>query len=407
MKKVSFLICGLVLLWLSACSDHVIVDPEVAEEQNYASVYIPQDVNTENKLSVFVSDIPQSINFSACYGGYHTTGKDIKVDFSVNEDLVASYNTANGKNYLPMPHGSYSLETSEAYIKAGTNNTGPIKININAAGLEVAKSYLLPLSITSVNSDVKLHPTLCNAYFVLTGSYEPGNVPCEKVYSFGNDAGGIFFSRNNDMLQYTPNGQLLLYQLNETGVYGAPSQIGPGLDVTDIMYMPDNRILTRDPVSKDICQYRFDDNYNFTSQGFIGYGWVDAVTMMPFKDLMVLAVEKDGRLRKFSIDQGGAWGDISYIGVENKNYLDYAQLFTYTWTEDNSGYLIGIDSAGNMWLTSVTDDGALGNETRIGWGWDTYKKVFSVGTDLLALDDNGDLWRYKFNPGISWPLKKQ
>jgi hypothetical protein len=35
-----------------------------------------------------------------------------------------------------------------------------------------------------------------------------------------------------------------------------------------------------------------------------------------------------------------------------------------------------------------------------------YSLVFSAGKDLLALDNAGDLWRYKFNPIGFWPLKK-
>ena len=58
-----------------------------------------------------------------------------------------------------------------------------------------------------------------------------------------------------------------------------------------------------------------------------------------------------------------------------------------------------------MWVVSLTDDYALGTKRQIGTGWDMYDNVFACGDDLLALDSNGDLWRYEFDPVAFWPLK--
>ena len=47
---------------------------------------------------------------------------------------------------------------------------------------------------------------------------------------------------------------------------------------------------------------------------------------------------------------------------------------------------------------------AVGPRRNIGTGWNQYKKLFQCGEDLLALDDNGDLWKYQFTPEGYWPL---
>jgi hypothetical protein len=56
----------------------------------------------------------------------------------------------------------------------------------------------------------------------------------------------------------------------------------------------------------------------------------------------------------------------------------------------------------------MTDDGVLGSKRQIGSGWDMYINIFRAGNDLLALDNDGDLWRYNnFNLNSLWPLKDQ
>ena len=58
-----------------------------------------------------------------------------------------------------------------------------------------------------------------------------------------------------------------------------------------------------------------------------------------------------------------------------------------------------------MWIMPLTDSFQAGTRRKIGTGWDIYNKIFQCGEDLLAVDKNGDLWRYEFNPTAFWPLK--
>jgi hypothetical protein len=59
-----------------------------------------------------------------------------------------------------------------------------------------------------------------------------------------------------------------------------------------------------------------------------------------------------------------------------------------------------------MYQFSLAETGEFGLKKKIGSGWDMYGSVFAAGDDVLGLDGNGDLWRYKFNPAGFWPLKK-
>jgi len=389
----------LLFLLFTSCSDKVNIDYSIPEEQDYVSIYLPQAFETPQKKGVFVSSEKQSFVIGVHYGGPNPASSDIKVDLKVNKELVNFFNEQQETNYEFMPDGSFQLETSEVYIKSGTFNSEPVKITITAEGfMEVGKSYLLPVSIQSIDSDVKINEKLRDVYFLITGSFEPGNVPREKVYSFGTSDVGILFCRNKDLIQLEPEGGLLLHQPNENGIFSNMRQIGWGWNgVTIMFYMDDNRFLARKPDS-NIEQYYINDDYNFLSQRTIGWGWGDAVTIFPFKSIVVFNTSVDGVITRFPLSQSGDWdyGQISAVGT---GFNIYTQLFDYANT------IIGIDVAGIMWEYPVSDAGIIGNKRQIGTGWDMYVRVIRCDTDLLALDENGDLWRYVFDPNSFWPLK--
>lgn len=115
--------------------------------------------------------------------------KPATVTLSVAEDLVASYNAANGTNFEIMPEAAYSFATT---FTAGDNNTVydtiAVKIQKNLA---LSKNYLLPIKILSADghkidsasSVIYLH-TSNNA---LSGLYNSHLI--KKVYS-GNSTTG-------------------------------------------------------------------------------------------------------------------------------------------------------------------------------------------------------------------------
>ena len=384
---------------LISCSDKVEVDFSIPEETEYVSIYLPQAYESPQKKSVFVSNEVQSFVIGVHYGGPNPAPKDISVSLAVNEELVNSFNQQQETDYQLMPEGSYRFETLEPSIKSGTFSSEPVKIDIISEGyMTLGKSYLLPVSIRSVDNEVKINEKLRDVYFLITGSFKPGNVPRDKVHSFGTEDVGLLFCRNNDLIQLAPPGDLLLYQPDENGVFGSSRQFGWGWGgVTIMFYIPDNRFFARKP-DNNIEQYYINDDYNFLGQRTIGWGWGDAVTIFPFKNHIVFNTNPEGVITRFPVSQSGDW-DYGQIAPVGSGFDTYTQLFDYENT------IIGIDAAGIMWEYPVSDAGVLGNKRQIGTGWDMYIKVIRCGTDLLALDENGDLWRYVFDPNSYWPLK--
>lgn len=382
-----------------SCSDNVEVNYDMVEnDPQYIRIGIPQDVNSPQKKSVFISDETQSFVFGVSYGGVNSAKQDIQVTLKIDEALVSVFNEANSTDYPFLPQDCFKLESNTVTIKAGTFGTEPISVNITPGDyLEVGKPYLLPITIESVDTDVTINENLRTVYYAVTGSFLPGQVPREKVFSFGTADTGLMFCKNDDIIRIDADGNMLLYQLNNEETYELSRQIGSGWGgIGNIFYMPENRFIAQKP-NMDMEQYNIDDNYSFLGQRTIGWGWIDNPVIFPLKDIIVLSTASNGNLTKFPINQGGDW-DYGQIGVIGSGFGVYEQLFCY----ENS--ILGIDGGGYMWEIPISDAGVLGSKRQMGTGWDMYVKVFRAGSNLLALDSAGDLWRYNFNLNSAWPL---
>jgi len=381
-----------------SCNDNVSVDYKIAESDSYINISIAQDANLLQRKSVYISDEAQNFVFGVTYGGVFPAKEDIIVTFKIDEALVEFYNENSNTEYSIIPKECFELESDTAIIKAGSFGSGPIKVYIKPGGnMEVGELYLLPISIESVEPNVNINEELRSVLFAISGSFLPGNVPREHVYSFGTQDVGFLFCKDNDMIRIDSDGNLLLYLLNEEQVYTYSRQIGSGWKGIDcIFYMPENRFIAKVP-SKDLVQYIIDKDYNFLSQRTIGWGWLDNPIIFPFKDIIVLSTSSTGSLTKFPLSQYGDW-DYANISVIGSGFDNYTSLFCY----QNS--ILGVDKGGLLWEIPISDNGVLASKRQIGNGWDMYIKVFRAGDNLLALDNNGDLWRYKFNLNSNWPL---
>lgn len=385
---------------LAACSDEVRVQLDIVDADNYSRIYMSQANNTPNMQGIFITSDVQYLPVTAFYGGPQKAEKDIRVEFEVRLDLVDEYNNNHGTDYEPMPDGSYSFMESKSTIKSGKSVSEPVNVEILAEKhLAVAKSYMLPVGIKQTSERESIVESLRVTYFVLTGSYLPGQVPREKVYSFGQEVTKPIFCRNQDLIRIDEDDNLQVYKLQEDGTYGAPRRIGQGWGGVDFMfYLPDNRFVCRNPWL-NLTQYYIDEDYNFGFQRDIGWGWNNNKSIFAFKDLAILSVHDGGNLVKYPINQNGDFDFGNISDIESTGWGNYSQVLSY---ENN---IIAVESNGNMWIMPLTDSFQAGTRRKIGTGWDIYNKIFQCGEDLLAVDKNGDLWRYEFNPTAFWPLK--
>ncbi|AOM79398.1 BT_3987 domain-containing protein [Pedobacter steynii] len=399
MKKIvqiSSLILGFLI---AGCSKEVDVDLNVKGAETYSMLYMPQANGNPVVKSLSISESVYKFNYSAFLGGSLDNGSTINVKFGVVRSMVDSFNLKNGTDYKMMPEGSYTLDNSEVKIASGSKSTGALNLSIKTLGFILPfQSYLLPVSI--IDADAKVNSALNTTYFLVTGSYAPGEVPREKAYALGADAGGMFFDFNGDMIGKSPGGNLLLYPAGSNGTFNAPRQIGAGWDIFNtVFYYGGDRLIGRyGSGGGDIAQYKVDGNGNFGASRTIGFGWGIFAKIIPFKGLL-LGIDGAGNMNMYPLDAAGDF-DFGRIKTIGTGWGGFIHVFPY----ENS--LLAIDASGDMFQFPLSDEGVFGTKNKVGSGWDMYTLVFPAGKDLLALDGSGDLWRYKFNPVGFWPLKK-
>jgi len=68
--------------------------------------------------------------------------------------------------------------------------------------------------------------------------------------------------------------------------------------------------------------------------------------------------------------------------------------------------LVGIDEDGYLWNITFTNSGGLGVKNCIGSGWEKFKQLASYGSTLLGIDENGDIYRFDFNPDDKYYILK-
>jgi hypothetical protein len=169
MKTKTFSYISLVFLiaaMLGSCND---------DGGGEVSVYMPQG-DKPVATTFEISDVPYEITYTAAFAGsdyptvpYKSASRDITVTFKSDASLVDAFNQSVGTDYLAMPEGSFSFESTTT-INKGEVATPALKLIIDGKDKMVPfKAYLLPITIEQVDG-AELSSVQQTTYFVLTGT---------------------------------------------------------------------------------------------------------------------------------------------------------------------------------------------------------------------------------------------
>lgn len=237
-------------------------------------------------------------------------------------------------------------------------------------------------------------------YSIVEEEYLPANISFpvlpKKIYSFGENKNGHFFTKGDDLLHVDVIGNMWLYRSRVDKTFDTPKLITTGWsNYTSIFYLPDNRIFRYNGDSVDIAT--IDENYNIVTLSYrVGSGWtpLNINRLMPFKDYALIMTNTSGSLLKLGINANNGWvGGFDNIGT---GFTAYRKIIPF----DNS--ILAIDQSGDFWYMTLSDNFELGSRVKIGSGWNRYIDVIKQGSALLAIDAYGDMWKYDFNPDLSW-----
>ena len=82
---------------------------------------------------------------------------DVKIYLDVDENAVETYNLKYGTQYEMTPKEAYELDSKEVVIPAGQSVSSSVLVSIiDKSALVEGVSYMIPISIKSVDSDMEV-----------------------------------------------------------------------------------------------------------------------------------------------------------------------------------------------------------------------------------------------------------
>ena len=192
MKATKYIFIALTaLLTLASCEKNVWIDK--SDPNSYFAQYGYSENTVWN-----VESGTYTVNFGINFGGLRPANRKtaITANYAVNSALVAAYNADITQEYSglveELPAACYSIAGTTAEIPAGSVSAViPIVFNltaINAAGLDAAKRYVIPLELTSVSAYELNDPEMCQALVGL-------DLRQPTFYFYANRSGVVLASR--------------------------------------------------------------------------------------------------------------------------------------------------------------------------------------------------------------------
>ncbi len=147
-----------VALLAVSCSDDIVVttgDFDKYEASKHPYGYIKNAVAPSERLvDLYHTGASRKIEVGITKAMHHAVDMKIAVD----ESLLTAYNKANNQNFAMLPASLVTIgQNGTVVIPPGYTNSEPVQVTIaSSADLEVGKTYVIPLRISTDDAEVKL-----------------------------------------------------------------------------------------------------------------------------------------------------------------------------------------------------------------------------------------------------------
>ena len=147
---------------LSSClkDDTSVLDPGKAganliEFQNPTDVSVIGSTTPLYVYSFPIKNTPTPITLTVSYSGAERVApNDITVNIGLaSQAVIDQYNTEQKKTFVAMPASYYTLSTTSVVIPKG-QKTASFTANFNTNLIDLTKTFVLPLKLTSTNAAV-------------------------------------------------------------------------------------------------------------------------------------------------------------------------------------------------------------------------------------------------------------
>lgn len=306
------------------------------------------------------------------------------------------YNSSNYKLGLSTAVAGDSVAYSQIIYTDNTGKSNTVKIERN--------TNLVTLSNFSDGTEFQFR----NVFFLPQGidtvysSYQINKAPTAifgngKLLTLKGNIASKYFQRDgNKLYEWNTEGDLIVYNLNEDGSLlqndSFPS-IVPRTTYREFFFYDDDKFIGI-TTAHAVSMFRIVDGKlsivkaTSSSADTFGSGF-NMLKFLPAKGFFY-SVAANGELKTWFANNNATWGTTNGTTVTT-GFL-YEPIVLY-----NLQYLVGVDTEGYLWSIPISSAGTLGSKNKIGTGWNKFVKIISVGSKLLGLESNGDLYEFDFN----------
>ena len=243
----------------------------------------------------------------------------------------------------------------------------------------------------------------------LYSAYQTFNAPKvvfdrgEKLSIKGNNSSRYSEYNSKSFYEWNTAGDVILYKLNENGQF-TQSEVYPALAPRTIyreFFFYDDNVFVAVSIAHAVTLRKIVDGKLVlikTPAGAdnLGVGFTFA-QFIPAKGFFYSL--NAGEMKTWLANNNATFGAPNGTTVTKTFTYQPNALFKYK-------FLIGVDAVGVLWSFPITTSGILGSKNKIGTGWNRFVKIIPVGDLLLALDANGDLWKFNFDTDHFWIVDK-
>lgn len=202
-----------------------------------------------------------------------------------------------------------------------------------------------------------------------------------------------YFDRNGEQVyEWTINGDVIVYDVSPSGSMTETARypaLVPRSAYRDFFFYDDDKFIA--VTTDDAVQMLQITNGSLTivktpagADTFgAGFGFANFI---PARGYFFSIAAESGEMKTWLALNNATWGSPNGT-IVGTGFSAYAPLMLF-----NYQTLLGVDANGYLWGVPVSASGTLGSTSRLGSGWDRFKKIVSIGTQLLCMEDNGDFY---------------
>ena len=208
--------------------------------------------------------------------------------------------------------------------------------------------------------------------------------------SFTGNMNSKYFDRNETLYEWNSAGDITVYALNAGGEL-TQAESYPALvsrkTYRDFFFYDDDRFIGVSTGNVLSMHQILDSKLTVISASF-GTGF-NFPAFVPAKGYFFSMAANTGEMKTWFARNDATFGSPNGV-VVGKGFDIYNPLLMF-----NRQTLLGVDADGYLWSIPASVSGVIGSKSRIGSGWNRFKKLISIGTTLLCMEENGDFYVFE------------